>query len=398
MKKAIINGNIITETELLKGYNLYIEGGKITAIQKNLGNPVYADRVIDAKGNYVSAGFIDLHSHGGGGYDFMDGTAVAIIRACKMHLSHGTTSICPTTLTSHNEELFKFFNCNKSVKSSMRDGPNLLGIHLEGPYFAHNQRGAQDPRYLKSPTADDYNGILARSNDIIRFSLAPELDGAHELAQELKRRNILPAIAHSDAVYSEVLEAYKNGFTHVTHLYSGMSGLRRINAYRHLGVVESAYMIDDMTVEIIADGKHLPAELLKFILKFKPMDKISLVTDSMRGAGFNDGQAVILGNKKTGQVCVVEDGVAFLPDKSSFAGSVCTADRCVRTMYKLADCSIIDAVKMITVNPAKILGIENTKGKIEVGYDADICVFDDNINIHKVLVGGKLRVDNLAIQ
>jgi N-acetylglucosamine-6-phosphate deacetylase len=217
-----------------------------------------------------------------------------------------------------------------------QDGPELLGLHLEGPYFSMEQRGAQDPRFIKNPDREEYMKILDYSGDIIRWTVAPELEGALEMGRELKSRGVLPSIGHSNAIYEDVQRAFENGFTHVTHLYSGMSMVRRINAYRYAGVVESAFLIDDMTVEIIADGKHLPQSLLKLIYKIKGPDRICLVTDSMRAAGMPDGE-YILGSLRTDQKVVVEDGVAKLPDRSAFAGSVATADRLVKTKDKYQD-------------------------------------------------------------
>ncbi|MCD7995558.1 MAG: amidohydrolase family protein, partial [Clostridia bacterium] len=271
------------------------------------------------------------------------------------------------------------------------DWAGAFGQPSGGPLFltGPNGGGAQDPQYIKVPAKDDYKKLLDASEDIIRMSAAPELEGAMELADELKARGILASIGHSDATYDHVIEAWERGYTHVTHLYSGMSTIRRINAYRHLGVIESAYLIDGMTVEIIADGKHLPPELLRLIVKMKPIEDICLVTDSMRGAGMDDGEHVLLGSLAHGQECIIDDGVAVLPDRSAFAGSVCTADRCVRTMYHQAGVRLEDAVRMMTYNPAKILGIQNRKGSLSAGMDGDVVIFDDDIRIQSVLVKGK---------
>lgn len=386
MKTAIVGGRLITPERIIDDGILCLEDGKISGIVR--GEVPEGAKVIHAGGNYVSPGFIDLHTHGGGGHDFMDGTAEAVEGACRAHLVHGTTSLCPTTLTSTDEELFTFFDCYREAKKHMKNGPDLLGIHMEGPYFSMEQRGAQDPNYLKIPAEHDYRAMLDRSEDVVRVSAAPELPGALELADELKRRGILAAIGHSDAVYETVAGAWERGYTHVTHLYSGMSTIRRIQAFRHLGVVESAYLIDGMTVEIIADGKHLPPELLRLIVKLKPMEDICLITDSMRGAGMADGERVLLGSLAHGQECIIDQGVAMLPDRSAFAGSVCTADRCVRTMYKDAGVRLQDAVRMMTLNPARVLGIEKQKGSLSAGKDADVVIFDDCVNIKQVIVDG----------
>ena len=276
----------------------------------------------------------------------------------------------------------------------MEGGPNMLGLHLEGPYFSMEQKGAQDPRYIKSPERDEYLRILDHSDDIVRWTVAPELDGAMKMGRELTDRGILCSIGHSNAIYQDVLEAFENGYTHITHLYSGMSMVRRIDAYRYSGVVESAYLIDEMTVEIIADGDHLPESLLKLIYKIKGSDRICLVTDSMRAAGMPEGKS-ILGSLKDGQEVIVEDGVAKLLDRSAFAGSVATADRLVRTMTQIAAVPIEEAVKMITLTPARIMGIEGTKGSLVESKDADIVVFDDNIEIDLVIVGGNVEINNI---
>lgn len=199
-------------------------------------------------------------------------------------------------------------------------------------------------------------------------------------------------MGHTDADYEDILKAREYGFDFVTHLYSGMSSLRRVNAYRHLGLIETAYLMDDLLVEIIADGKHLPPELLRMIVRNKSWDRICLVTDSMRGAGMPEGSRPKLGSLADGQETVIADGVAFLPDKSAFAGSVCTADRCIRTMVQLAGVPLPDAVRMMTVNPARALGMDHRMGVLRPGMDANVCVFDEDIHICAVFVGGKQLV------
>jgi N-acetylglucosamine-6-phosphate deacetylase len=267
--------------------------------------------------------------------------------------------------------------------------PHLMGIHLEGPYFSPIQCGAQSKEYMQTPTPERYMKILdVGGNDIARWSSAPEIDGALELGRELSKRRIMASIAHSDATYDEVLKAIESGYTHVTHLYSGMSSITRKGGFRVLGVVESAYLFDDLTIEIIADGCHLPPELLKLIVKNKCNSSICLVTDSMRGAGMPEGSS-ILGSKSNGQEVIIEGGVAKLLDHTSFAGSVATTDRLVRVMTKNAGLSIIDAVNMMTINPAKFMHIDNKKGSISIGKDGDLIVFDENINIKKIFIAGE---------
>jgi N-acetylglucosamine-6-phosphate deacetylase len=391
-KLKIINGKILTPYRLISG-TIYIESGKIMEVGTN--NIEVADaKVMDAKGNYVSPGFIDIHTHGASNYDFMDGTVEAYLQAAETHAAHGTTSLYPTTLASTTEELLHTCSTYEEAGKQNVKGASFMGLHLEGPYFSMNQKGAQDPKYIRNPQKEEYLSILNASNAISRWSAAPELEGSKEFAEELRNRHILPAIAHSDAIYEEVMDAYDWGFTHVTHLYSCTSGVTRRNGLRYAGIIEAAYLIPGMTVEIIADGIHLPASLLKLVYQIKGAEKIALVTDSMRAAGMPDGPSV-LGNIRNGQKVIVEDGVAKLPDRTAFAGSVATADRLVRVMHTIAEVPLLETIQMITSTPATIMGIEKTKGTMAKGKDADIVIFDKNIEIKAVIINGELIVNKI---
>jgi N-acetylglucosamine-6-phosphate deacetylase len=400
MKTAIIKGKLLTPFRCVENAGLLMEDGKILGLLET-GSihggkfPDADDRIIDAKGLYISPGFIDIHNHGGGGFEFLDGTQEAFEVAGKFHMEHGTTAIAPTISACVDEEMFAVFDVFKQVKKTVKGGPDFFGIHLEGPYFSLEQKGAQDPRFIKNPGPEHFLKILNHSTDIVRWSSAPELPGALELADELGCRGILCALGHSDTTYQQVIHAFERGYTHITHLYSGCSLLKRINAFRYMGVVESAFAIDNMTVEIIADGKHLPPELLKLIVKLKPWDKISLITDSIRCAGMPEGSIQYTGTRENGMKVLIEDGVAKLPDRSAFAGSITTADRLVRNMRELAGLPLLDAVRMITYNPASVMHIQNKKGVLAPGKDADICIFDENINIKAVFVGGEMTVDKM---
>ena len=349
-----------------------------------------ADRRVDAEGAYLTPGLIDMHVHGGDGADFMDATEDAFERVARVHLRHGTTSLLPTTMSSSMEELLALIACYRRVKGHKEGMPHLLGLHLEGPFLAASQAGAQDPKYLYPPKPEYYLPLLeAGAGNIRRVSAAVELPGALEMGDELTRRGILAAVAHSDAEYAQVMAGMAHGYTHLTHFYSGMSGLRRVGAYRRLGLIESAYLEDGLTVEIIADGKHLPPELLRLIVKGIGIPRISLITDAMRGTGLPNGSRVRLGSLDNGQMTVIEDDVAFMPDHSCFAGSVCTADRCIRTMVRLAGVSLPEAVRMMTLNPARLLKLEGRKGALRRGMDADLCLFDDTLHVRRVFVGGR---------
>jgi N-acetylglucosamine-6-phosphate deacetylase len=295
----------------------------------------------------------------------------------------------PTTLTSEKEDLLQTLELYEEANKKNIHGAQFIGMHLEGPYFALNQRGAQDPKYIRDPDPKEYKEILEHSSSIKRWSAAPELKGAIEFGKYVTSKGVLAAVAHTDAIYEEVLEAFENGYTLATHLYSAMSGVTRRNAFRYAGVIESAYILDEMDVEIIADGVHLPSPLLKLVYKIKGAGRTALITDAMRAAGMPEGESV-LGNLKTGLKVIVEDGVAKLPDRTSFAGSVATADRLVRTMINIANVPLIEAIRMITKTPARIMKIENKKGSLEKDKDADILIFDEDVNIKMTMVKGKI--------
>jgi len=384
----IFNGKLITPHGIIPDGTVLITGDAITAIsEKNIESNDAVE--INAQGKYISPGFIDIHIHGGGGHDFMDANETAFLKIAETHARYGTTAMLPTTLTSTKEEMLQTLAVYEVANQKNSNGAQFLGMHLEGPYFAMNQRGAQDPRYIRNPDPAEYKDILSRSSCIRRWSAAPELEGAIEFGKYVKSKNVLPAIAHTDAIYEDVIKAFENGYTLATHLYSAMSGVTRRNAFRYAGVIESAFIIDDMDVEIIADGAHLPAPLLKLVFKIKGTNHTALITDAMRAAGTDINESV-LGNINNGLKVIVEDGVAKLPDRTSFAGSVATADRLIRTMIAMSEVSLTDAVKMITATPARILGVADRKGELAVGKDADIILFDDDINIAMTIIKGKI--------
>lgn len=390
MKKTLIyHGRVLTQERQVDNGAVLIEDGMITRVYDETPELNLADvEYIDAGGKYISPGFIDIHVHGGGGAEFMCDDPADVVTVCKTHLRHGTTSMVPTTSSAEQTAFVNSISSINQAAVTMKGGPNLLGIHMEGPYFAYNQRGAQDPKHVRDPKPEEYCSILDKYPNIIRWSLAPELPGALEMAAELRHRGVQLSIGHSDALFDDVIKAYEGGFTSITHFYSCTSTVRRINAYRYAGIVEAGYLLDDMTVEVIADGKHLPASLLKLIYKIKGPDHICLVTDAVGAAGLEQLEGELY-SKTCGVNIVVEDGVAKLPDRSAFAGSVATADRLVRTMTTLAGVSMVDAVKMASATPAKCIGVFNRKGSIAPGKDADLLIFDENVNIEKVFVAGK---------
>lgn len=384
----ISNGKLLTPYRIIRNGTIVIVDGKIVDIsERDIEVPNAIE--IDAAGRYVSPGFIDLHIHGGGGHDFMDGSVDAFLKIAETHARFGTTALVPTTLTSTTEALYTTLDNYEEANKKNTAGAGFLGMHLEGPYFAQSQRGAQDPRYIRNPDPAEYEAILAYSKSITRWSAAPELPGALAFGRLLRSKGIVAAVAHTEAIHEDVVLASENGYSLMTHLYSAMLGVTRRNAFRYAGAVESAFLLDDMDVELIADGVHLPPPLLKLVYKIKGPDRIALITDAMRAASLPPGDS-ILGPLDNGQRVLVEDGVAKMPDRSSFAGSVATADRLVRTVVQMADIPLLDAIRMIATTPARIMGVEHRKGSLTIGKDADIVLFDEDIRVSTTIVGGRV--------
>ena len=388
MKTRIQNAKLVQDNRV-EARDLYIEDGVISGIFPP-GTGEKAEREVDAGGLSLSHGFIDIHVHGGGGHDFMDGTKEAWDGVRRLHLEHGTTGLAATTLAATMEEMEDVVGLYEQCKEEVGDGARLLGLHMEGPYLSPAQSGAQDPAYIRNPVPEEYERLVESCSGILRWTAAPELPGALAMGDYLACRGILPSIGHSDAAFAEVREAAAHGFTHITHLYSAMSGITRVGGFRRGGVIESAYVLPELTSEVIADGCHLPAELLTMAYRFIGPDRLALVTDAMRAAGQEEGES-ILGSLSCGQRVIVEDGVAKMPDRKAFAGSVCTGERLVRNMVKLAGASLPDAVKMATETPARILGLSDKYGRVEKGRRADLVLFDEEIHVKLVMTDGEIR-------
>ena len=378
--KRIKSNKILLDDTLFDGY-VYFEGGKITEVtDKEL--PVDAE--YDATGYYVSPGFIDMHTHGGGGNPF-EGSLDDIVAGCNFHLNHGTTTICPTISAAVFESMASSVENVERAMSDPRIKGTVLGAHMEGPYLSKEQAGAQCPNFITAPKEEEYLPLLkAHGNAIARWSYAPENDEGEKFAKALKEYGVVASAGHTNAIYDDMLRAAEHGCHLITHLYSCTSTITRDHGFRRLGVIESAYLMDDTYVEIICDGKHLPPELIKLICKIKGYDKIALVTDSLALAGTDQTHGWMQSTE-----FIIEDGVCKLMDRSAFAGSIATADRLVRVAVKEAEIPLPDAVKMITAVPAKIMGLSH-KGRIATDMDADFVVFDENIEIKNVFAMGEL--------
>lgn len=375
----IKSDKIIAGGAIFNGY-IAVDGGIIASVTKK---DFPADECYDFTGKYVSPGFIDIHTHGAGGHPFLDGTADDVINGSNYMLAHGTTTVLPTVSAAPFDRMKKAVINIKTAMESDRTQPNIVGAHLEGPYLSAAQCGAQCTDFITPPNEREYTSLVDEYGKYIaRWTYAPENDDGGKFCKFITDRGIVASAGHTDAKYDDMKTAMESGCKLVTHLYSCTSTVTRSGGFRSLGVIETAFLTDELFVEIIADGKHLPPELIKMIVKIKGADRVALITDSLQIAGTDIKSGVMGGTK-----FIVEDGVCKLHDRTAFAGSVATADRLVRVLTDNCGYDLPTAIKMMCETPARIMGLN--KGDLRNGSDADIVVFDEKINISSVFVGGK---------
>lgn len=373
----IKNCNIIFLDRIEKG-SVLVKDGKIEKI--NPTDVSNETEVIDAKGMYLSPGFIDVHIHGAGGYDTMDGTFEAINEIAKTISKFGTTSFTPTTMTVAISDIQQSMKVIKEAKLNGTDGANVLGAHLEGPFISPQAIGAQNPGFLQVPSVDTYKEMVGDCSDAVTsITIAPEVEGAKELIEYLSKEGVVCSIGHTKATYAEAMEGIKCGCSHSTHLFNAMTGF----AHREPGVVGATFD-SDITTETISDGIHIAYPSLRVAYKQKGTDKVLLVTDAMMACGMPNGKYAL-----GGQDVFVENGAARL-ESGTLAGSILTLDRAIKNVYQNTNYPLYEVVKMATYNGARHCNVEDRKGIIKEGYDADLVLFDEDININKVFVNGKL--------
>ncbi len=383
---VIKNANVIFTDKIRKAIVL-CDNGKIKDIVEHY-TETSQDNVIDAKGLYLSPGFIDIHVHGGGNKSAMSTNYNDIIEMAEAHLKYGTTSIVPTTLASPIEQLK---NVTLSIKEASEKSKkaNILGLHYEGPYISLKYKGAQSPENILNPIKNPPDELFSLWDKILIMGAAPEEDGCLELGDKLRERNIVASIAHSAASYEKVEEAVKHGYSDVTHIYNACTSCFKEGIFRVAGVVEAGLAIDEITTQVIGDLRHLPKGLLKLIYKTKGVEKMYLITDGLEFAASDIKENTVY-MQENGMGVIFEDGAMKLADRSALAGSVATLKDCVKNMYKTVNVPLYEAVRMASLTPAEVIGFSKTKGKIEKGYDADFVLFDDDINIKTVITNGNI--------
>jgi N-acetylglucosamine-6-phosphate deacetylase len=384
MKKpgVIKNGIVITPHETIEKGVVVFEDGKITAVgQKNRVEVPKSGKVIDASGKIVAPGFVDIHVHGGKGRDVMDASYKAVKEIAKFLASHGTTSFVPTTFSASPLNLLRTVKAVKTAMEKETDGAEVLGVHLEGPYISLEKRGAHDADYIRRPSIGEFEEIWDTSNHAVRIvTLAPEIEGSKTLIEKLRELGVLASIGHSNATYTQAVDAIKQGIRHATHIYNGMSGFD----HREPGVVGAVLTHDELTAELICDNVHVHPAAMDLLIRVKGTKKVVLVTDAIRAAGMPDGEYT-LGK----QHIVVRDGVSRT-ESGDLAGSTLTMDRAVGNIMKSVGLPLQTAVEMATVNPAAVIGVDKNKGSLEPGKDADIVIIDDGVNVYATIVKGNI--------
>ena len=377
MRQCIINGKVILKDRVINA-NVYVEDSRICEISQRIPD---SEKIIDAKGRYISPGFIESHSHGRNGSDFMYPSFKDLNTITSNFLKSGVTGILATTMTMSKEDTYTAIK-NIAENKEKVNGSRILGIHMEGPFFNLKYKGAQPEEYMIAPTITNYKNLVGEFGSLIKkISLAPELDNADKLIEYLVKKGVVVSLGHTDATYEQAVKAIRAGATSGTHTYNAMTPL----THRNPGVVGAIMESDEVYAELILDGIHVSYPAAKVLLKAKGIDRVVLITDSMEASGLEDGQYKI-GN----QAVYVKDNSARL-ESGTLAGSVLSMNKAVKNAYQHLGLTIYEAVKLASYNPAKNLNLINL-GELAINKKADIIMFDEEINVDFVMVDGKVLI------
>ncbi len=383
----VVNVDIYTPEEIVRQGSVIICDGKIENILsqgESHGLEVSAE-IVDGKGGLLLPGFIDLHVHGGGGFDVMDGTSEAIRGMCRYHAAYGTTALLPTTLTADQTQLKQVVRVIADMTHAQHDGAEVLGVHLEGPFLNPKRCGAQNPIHMRSPSLRELAVYIEQAKGHIRLmTIAPELVGAQAVIAYAVSKGITVSLGHTDASYDQVKEAAAWGASHITNLFNGMRPLH----HRDPGVAGGALLVDDLTVELICDGIHVHPEVFSLVLRQKPRDRVVFITDSIAAAGLPDGDYQLSGlpvRSSQQQVRLLhEDGRL-----GELAGSSLTMLNALRNGLAFTGLSLHDLLPLLTLNPAKQIGVQERKGSIEIGKDADLLLLNPQFHLCSTFVKGR---------
>ncbi|MDA0833966.1 MAG: N-acetylglucosamine-6-phosphate deacetylase [Planctomycetota bacterium] len=392
----VFRGQLVLPDHIVTGAML-VRDGRIVEIL-DLAAVVPDDAVIvDAGDGYLSPGFVDLHVHGGLGGDFMDGTTEAFQNALTAHVRHGTTRMAITTTVARHEQILATLQLARQFrKSPYPAGARVLGAHFYGPYFRYEAKGAHPGAAIRPAISEEFEQYLEFADDLVTATVAPEIEGAKEFALACRERGVRTNVGHSWATFAQMEEAVDWGVRHVDHLFCAMSDKTRLRQFQMYpmqgGVLEATLFFDDLTTEVIADGKHLDSGLLKLALKIKGSDKLALVTDCSRALDMPDGNYMI-GPLDGGEPLMKKNGVGQMPDGLGLASSVEGMDHMLRTFIEYTGCPLWEAVKMASLTPARIAGRDAELGSLERDKVADVVVFDRDLNVKRVFIdGGEIKL------
>ena len=381
---ALTNGRVILPQEIVTGKAVVVEGKKIVGIADADSLGAETEK-IDVGGRYITPGLIDIHTHGALDHTFNEPTVEAFASIAKENVTRGTTSLLATVSTAPIPDLVKCLEFSRQWMHEPREGAQVLGVHLEGPYFSMAQKGAQDPDNIRTPD-DGTPDILLEHHDVMRImTYAPELPGALEFTARLAGLGIVPAAGHSSARDEAVLAAMKVGLSHIIHIWSGQSSTVREGPWRKPGVLEATLVFDGLTVEMISDNKHLPPTLMKLAYKCIGADRLCVISDATSGAGMPEGTRFRMG----GMEYDVHDGVGMMLDRTSFAGSTTLVNQMVPILTDAVGIPLVEAIRMTTLTPARVIGFDDRKGSLEASKDADLAVFEDDFTAWRTMIGGR---------
>jgi len=380
---ALVNGRIVLPAEIAQGKALVIERDKIVAVTDEGALGADIERV-DVGGRYITPGLIDIHTHGALGHTFNEPTADAFATICAENARRGVTRVVATLATAPIPDLVACLNFAREWMHAPRAGARVQGVYLESPYISPAQKGALDAANIRTPD-DGTADVLLEHSDVIKiFALAPELPGALTLVEKLARRGIVPAVGHSSARDDQVLAAMRVGLRHVTHIWSAMSSTIREGPWRRPGVLETALTYDGLTVEMICDNKHLPPTLMKLAYKCIGAERLCVISDATSGAGLPEGARFKMGALEY----EVHDGVGMMLDRSAFAGSTTLVNAMIPILTNVVGVPLVEAIRMLTLTPARVLGVEAHAGSLTPGKDADVAIFDADWRAWRVYIGG----------
>lgn len=399
MSLLVFRGQIVLPDRIARG-SILIRDGRIAALAEDGATLPPDAAVVDAGDGYIAPGFVDLHVHGGAGGDFMDGTAESFRLALQAHARHGTTRMAVTTTVARHDQILATLELTRKFRASPEpNGSRVMGAHFYGPYFRYEARGAHPGGPIRPPVEQEFSQYLEYADDLVTATIAPEIAGAREFALACRSKGVRTNVGHSWATFAQMTEAVAWGVRHVDHLFCAMSDKSKLRQFQMYpmqgGVLEATLYYDELTTEVIADGKHLDAGLLQLALKLKGPDRLALVTDCSRALDMPSDRTYLIGPSDGGEPFIKRDGVGMLPDGSALASSVQGMDHMVRTFQQLTGRPLWEVIRMASLTPASIAGRDAELGSLERGKRADVLVFDRDLSLRRVFIdGAELQLGN----